>query len=43
MEFMGLNLLVGINKVDAISGLDCPSLDADVKDSTMSTSAPMLQ
>jgi len=31
-EFMGLNLLVGTNKVDAITGTDCPSLDADVKD-----------
>jgi hypothetical protein len=31
-EFMGLDLLISTNKVDAITGQDCPSLDSDVKD-----------
>lgn len=32
LEFMGLDLLIGTIKVDAITGDDCPSLDSDVKD-----------
>ena len=31
-EFMGLDLLIGTNKVDAETGQDCPSLDSDIKD-----------
>jgi hypothetical protein len=31
-EFMGLDLLIGTNKVDAITGQECPSLDSDIKD-----------
>jgi hypothetical protein len=31
-EFMGLDLLIGTNKVDAETGTDCPSLDSDIKD-----------
>lgn len=31
-EFIGLDLLIGTNKVDAITGTDCPSLYSDVKD-----------
>ena len=31
-EFMGLDLLIGTNKVDAITSQECPSLDSDVKD-----------
>ena len=31
-EFIGLDLLIGTNKVDAITGTNCPSLDSDVKD-----------
>jgi hypothetical protein len=31
-EFMGIDLLIGTTKVDAISNTDCPSLDSDVKD-----------
>jgi len=31
-EFMGLDLLIGTNKVDAITGQACPSLYSDVKD-----------
>lgn len=31
-EFMGLDTLIGTNKVDAITGQDCPSLYSDIKD-----------
>ena len=31
MEFPGLDILIGVTKVDAITGQDCPSLDSDVK------------
>lgn len=31
-EFPGLNILIGTNKVDALSGTECPSLDSDIKD-----------
>lgn len=31
-EFMGLDLLIGTNKIDAISGQACPSLYSDIKD-----------
>jgi hypothetical protein len=31
-EFPGLEILVGINKVDALTGTACPSLDSDIKD-----------
>ena len=31
-EFMGLDLLIGTTKVDAITGTACPSLASDVKD-----------
>jgi hypothetical protein len=31
-QFMGLDLLIGVNKVDAITGQDCPSLRSDIKD-----------
>ena len=31
-EFPGLDILIGINKVDALTGTDCPSLDSDIKD-----------
>lgn len=31
-EFIGLDLLIGTYKVDAITGTDCPSLYSDVKD-----------
>lgn len=31
-EFPGLDILIGSNKVDAITGDNCPTLDADVKD-----------
>ena len=31
-EFMGLDLLIGTNKVDAITSQECPSLDSDIKD-----------
>lgn len=32
LEFPGLDILVGTNKVDAITGINCPSLDSDIKD-----------
>jgi len=32
MEFPGLDILIGTNKVDAISGTTCPALYSDVKD-----------
>lgn len=31
-EFPGLDILIGTNKVDAITGTECPSLDSDIKD-----------
>lgn len=31
-EFSGLDLLIGTNKIDAITGQSCPSLYSDVKD-----------
>jgi hypothetical protein len=31
-EFPGLDILIGVNKYDAISGTACPSLDSDIKD-----------
>lgn len=31
-EFIGLDTLIGTNKVDAITGADCGALDSDVKD-----------
>ncbi len=31
-EFPGLNILIGTNKVDALTGTNCPSLDSDIKD-----------
>ena len=31
-EFPGLDILIGTNKVDAITGANCPSLDSDIKD-----------
>lgn len=31
-EFPGLNILIGTNKVDALTGTECPSLDSDIKD-----------
>lgn len=31
-EFPGLDILVGTDKVDAITGQNCPSLDSDIKD-----------
>lgn len=30
-EFPGLDILVGTNKVDALTGTDCPALDSDLK------------
>lgn len=30
-EFMGLDLLIGTGKIDALTGTTCPSLDSDVK------------
>lgn len=30
-EFMGLDLLIGTNKIDALTGTSCPSLYSDVK------------
>lgn len=30
-EFPGLDILIGTNKVDALTGTDCPSLDSDIK------------
>lgn len=36
-EFMGLDLLIGTNKVDAITGTDCPSLYSDVKNFNYAT------
>lgn len=30
-EFPGLDILIGTNKVDAITGTECPSLDSDIK------------
>lgn len=32
MEFPGLDILIGTNKVDAITGAECQALDSDVKD-----------
>jgi hypothetical protein len=32
LEFLGLDLLIGTTKVDALTNTDCPSLDSDVKD-----------
>ena len=32
MEFPGLDILIGVNKFDAISGTACPALHSDVKD-----------
>lgn len=31
-EFPGLDILIGTNKVDALSGVACPSLNSDIKD-----------
>ncbi len=31
-EFPGLDILIGTGKVDAITGINCPSLDSDIKD-----------
>ena len=31
-EFPGLDILIGINKFDALTNIECPSLDSDVKD-----------
>ena len=31
-EFPGLDILIGTNKVDAITGTSCPSLNSDIKD-----------
>lgn len=31
-EFPGLDILIGVNKVDAITGQACPSLRSDIKD-----------
>lgn len=31
-EFPGLDILIGTNKVDALTGTECPSLDSDIKD-----------
>lgn len=31
-EFPGLDILVGLNKVDALTGTPCPSLRSDIKD-----------
>lgn len=31
-EFPGLEILVGTNKVDAMTGITCPSLNSDIKD-----------
>ena len=31
-EFPGLDILIGTNKVDAFTGINCPSLDSDIKD-----------
>lgn len=31
-EFPGLDILVGTNKIDAISGTPCPTLNSDIKD-----------
>lgn len=31
-EFMGLDLLIGTNKIDALTGVACPGLYSDVKD-----------
>ncbi len=31
-EFPGLDILIGTNKVDALTGTNCPSLDSDIKD-----------
>ncbi len=30
-EFPGLDILIGTNKVDALTGVNCPSLDSDIK------------
>jgi hypothetical protein len=32
MEFPGLDILIGVNKVDAVTGARCQALDSDVKD-----------
>jgi len=31
-QFPGLDILIGTNKVDALTGTDCPALDSDIKD-----------
>lgn len=31
-EFAGLDILIGTDKVDAMTGANCPSLDSDIKD-----------
>ena len=31
-EFPGLDILIGTNKVDAFTNINCPSLDSDIKD-----------
>jgi len=31
-EFPGLDILIGTNKVDALTGIACPSLNSDIKD-----------
>jgi len=31
-EFPGLDILIGTNKIDAITGVECPSLNSDIKD-----------
>lgn len=31
-EFPGLDILIGVNKVDALTGVACPSLRSDIKD-----------
>jgi len=31
-EFPGLDILISTNKVDALTGTECPSLDSDIKD-----------
>ncbi len=31
-EFPGLDILIGTNKVDVLTGTNCPSLDSDIKD-----------
>lgn len=31
MEFAGADILIGTNKVDALTGVECPALDSDIK------------